>query len=74
VLRTRIREQFERNRHITDPRVIDVLLIKSHQDWQETINCWKMESHMLQMVMDDYNRPPRTFLEKFFEGAANFIF
>ncbi|KAI0028736.1 hypothetical protein K488DRAFT_80537 [Vararia minispora EC-137] len=67
-IRALIRERFERNLHITDPRVIDVLLIKSHQEWQETINCWKMESHILDMLRGDRQRPQRSFIEKFYEG------
>lgn len=34
VLRTRIREEFERNRHAKDLSVVDVLLFKSHAEYQ----------------------------------------
>lgn len=34
VLRTRIREEFERNRHANNLSVVDVLLFKSHAEYQ----------------------------------------
>lgn len=40
-LRTKVREQFEKNKHVTDIRVADVLLLKGRQEYQETINYWK---------------------------------
>lgn len=33
-LRTRIREEFERNRHASNLSVVDVLLFKSHAEYQ----------------------------------------
>lgn len=40
-LRTKVREQFEKNKHVTDVRVIDVLILKGRQEFQESINYWK---------------------------------
>lgn len=40
-LRAKIREGFERNKHVTDTNVIDILLHKGRQEFQEAINVWK---------------------------------
>ncbi|VDB94050.1 unnamed protein product [Peniophora sp. CBMAI 1063] len=68
LVRSRVREQFEKNRHITDPNVIDMLLIKGHNEWQETMNCWKMESHVLGILLEERKLPQRSFMDKFLEG------
>ncbi|KAK7444266.1 ndufa6 NADH-ubiquinone oxidoreductase subunit [Stygiomarasmius scandens] len=67
-VRHRIRARFERNRNVTDLRAINVLLLKSHQDFQETMNVWKLPDHVLGVLLKDDTRPQRTFLQKFYEG------
>jgi hypothetical protein len=42
-VRLKIRQDFERNRAITDLKIIDMLLLKNQQEFQETMNCWKQE-------------------------------
>lgn len=69
-IRTAIRRRFEANRHLTDTRAIDVLLLKGWQEYQETMNVWKQPDHVLGILLEDQgaSRPPRTFLQKFYEG------
>ncbi|KAF4612068.1 hypothetical protein D9613_003880 [Agrocybe pediades] len=67
-VRHAIRQRFERNRNVTDQRAIDVLLLKSRQDYQETMNCWKQIDHVLGITLEPQDRPQRTFLQKFYEG------
>ncbi|KAF7977902.1 hypothetical protein HWV62_1420 [Athelia sp. TMB] len=69
-IRSAIRRRFEANRHITDTRAIDVLLLKGWQEYQETMNVWKQPDHVLGILLEDQgaSRPPRTFLQKFYEG------
>lgn len=43
MVRLKIRQDFEKNRSITDLGVIDMLLHKNQQEFQETMNCWKQE-------------------------------
>lgn len=54
---------------MSDPKVIDVLIQKGRQSWQETMNCWSQEPHILGILLAPKDRPQRTFLEKFYEGA-----
>ncbi|KAJ7590468.1 hypothetical protein C8J56DRAFT_1004194 [Mycena floridula] len=67
--RHQIRLRFERNRQITDPKAIDVLITKSRQEYQETLNLWKQPDHVMGILLEPAkDRSNRTFLEKFFEG------
>lgn len=66
-----IRQRFERNRHVTDPRAIDVLVTKSRQEYQETLNLWKQPDHVMGILLEppkDAGRENRTFLQMFYEG------
>ncbi|GJJ09366.1 hypothetical protein Clacol_003588 [Clathrus columnatus] len=67
-IRRRIREEFERNRYIEDVRIIDRLLLKGQQEYQETMNVWKQEPHILGILLQPKERPHKSFMEKFFEG------
>ena len=69
-MRAVIRQRFERNRHLTDSNLIDILLHKSRLEYQETMNFWKQEPHVLgPLLTGNRERPHRTFLQKFFEGG-----
>ncbi|KAI0742786.1 NADH-ubiquinone oxidoreductase Complex1 subunit [Daedaleopsis nitida] len=63
-----VRQHFEQNRYVNDTRVIDVLIQKGRQEYQETMNCWKQLDHIMGILLQPPARPPRTFLQKFFEG------
>ncbi|KAL1745303.1 hypothetical protein HDZ31DRAFT_36679 [Schizophyllum fasciatum] len=63
-----IRQRFEYNRYVTDPKAIDVLLAKSHMEFQETMNHWKMRDHVLGILLKPKQRPQKSFMQKFIEG------
>ncbi|KAI9454240.1 hypothetical protein BJY52DRAFT_1205290 [Lactarius psammicola] len=68
-VRAVIRQRFERNRYVSDPKLVDILLHKSRQEYQETVNFWKQEPHVLgPLLTGNRERPHRTFMQKFFEG------
>ncbi|OWZ57929.1 NADH dehydrogenase (ubiquinone) 1 alpha subcomplex 6 [Cryptococcus neoformans] len=70
LVRMKIRQDFERNRDtITDLSVMNVMLLKNHQEYQETMNLWKQEPHVMHWFKKYDNPPqPKTFLEKFYAG------
>ena len=68
-VRQQIRYRFEENRHVSDLRVINHLLLKGRQEYQETMNFWKMRDHVMGKLLAPRGRPQRSFLEKFYEGA-----
>ncbi|PNP47704.1 hypothetical protein TGAMA5MH_01528 [Trichoderma gamsii] len=70
-LRTRMRQEFERNRHASNLSVVDVLLFKSHAEYQETMNFWKQQTHILSYFNDNFRgdkRLPSSFMSGFLEG------
>ena len=71
-LRHVIRQKFERNRSVTDPKIIDVLIAKDRMEYQETMNCWKMNDQLLGIfIQGDGGKPVQgTFLQKFYQGES----
>ncbi|KAL1914933.1 uncharacterized protein VTP21DRAFT_7849 [Calcarisporiella thermophila] len=68
-VRNKIREEFEKNRHVSDIKVIDVLIAKGRMEYQETMNLWKEKSHIMRYFSQEEAPPkPDTFLEKFYAG------
>ena len=49
--------------------MIDHLLLKGRQEYQETMNFWKQKDHVMGKLLAPRGRPQRTFLQKFYEGA-----
>ena len=69
-VRQAIRRRFEENRHVTDLKVLNHLLLKGRQEYQETMNFWKQREHVLGRLITPRGRPARSFLERFYEGAS----
>lgn len=67
-----IRKKFEENRYVSDTRVIDFLVLKGRQEYQETMNCWKQYDHIMGILLESKERPQRSFLQKFYEGMCYF--
>jgi NADH dehydrogenase (ubiquinone) 1 alpha subcomplex subunit 6 len=73
-VRYAIRQKFEANRHVTNHKAIDVLILKGRQEYQETMNGWKMIDQISGLLLDTNEkravRERKGFLEKFYEGAC----
>ncbi|KAK1074294.1 ndufa6 NADH-ubiquinone oxidoreductase subunit [Friedmanniomyces endolithicus] len=70
-IRTKIRQEFERHRYVSQLKTVDVLLFNSHQEYQETLNFWKQLTHVLKyfrMEEDPKAKLPTTFIQGFLEG------
>ncbi len=68
--RHQICAKFEANRHVSDLKTVDILLLRSEQEYQESLNCWKQNDHILGVLLSPVEgRPKRSFLEKFYEGG-----
>ena len=46
-IRAKIRQQFDKNKYVDDLEAVDILLLKGYQEYQETINAWKMDCHLM---------------------------
>ncbi|CCC10646.1 unnamed protein product [Sordaria macrospora k-hell] len=72
VIRTRIRQEFERNRFVNKLNVVDVLLTKGHADYQETMNFWRQTTHMMSYFNEESfrgaKRLPSSFIDGFLQG------
>ncbi|KAK3399119.1 hypothetical protein B0T20DRAFT_409264 [Sordaria brevicollis] len=72
VIRTRIRQEFERNRFVNKLNVVDVLITKGHADYQETMNFWRQTTHMMSYFNEESfrgaKRLPSSFIDGFLQG------
>lgn len=48
-IRAKIRQEFEKNKYVDDLEAVDILLLKGYQEYQETVNAWKMDSHLFRL-------------------------
>ncbi|KAJ3469018.1 hypothetical protein MRS44_003083 [Fusarium solani] len=71
-IRTRMRQEFERHRFANKLSVVDVLLFKSHAEYQETMNFWKQTNHVMSYFKEENfrgdKRLPSSFMTGFLEG------
>lgn len=59
-----------RNKHVTDLRAIDLLVVRGQMDFVETAEIWKQQHNtaLMDSQKNTYKKKPASFLERFYEG------
>lgn len=68
VVRTRIRQEFERHRFVSKLPVVDVLLFQSSADYQETRNFWRQTPHVMAFFKEETMRGEKKLPSSFMQG------
>ncbi|KAK3607168.1 hypothetical protein CHS0354_004431 [Potamilus streckersoni] len=66
--KAKLRELFLKNKHVSDIRAIDLLVIKGQMDLVETMRIWKQKTHVMMFFKDTNIKKPTAFLSRFYEG------
>lgn len=69
-VKTKIRQEFERQRFVNDLGVRNVLVMKGQMEFQELINFWKQQCHVMKYFDDlsPYQTESNDFVQNFLRG------
>ncbi|PVU99615.1 hypothetical protein BB559_000532 [Furculomyces boomerangus] len=63
VIRQKIRQEFEKNRELTNIGAINIALFKGRATYEETLNCWSQVNHINNYFNEDYRPTQKKAIE-----------
>merc|ERR1712071_186565 len=60
-----LREEFSKHGNVTDPRVVDMLVIKGKIELQEQVELWQQRTHFYRRFQETTKKAPDSFMGKF---------
>lgn len=60
-----IREEWEKTGYVTDPRVVDLMLLQGKQNLQEMVHFFQQENHVHRRFKPTWKPEPQGFMESF---------
>ena len=73
-IKTKVRQEFERQRFVNSLEVTNILYMKGQMEYQETMNFWKQRSHVLRYFdeQESYNVVDKNdFVKGFLRGEKH---
>ncbi|CRK87758.1 CLUMA_CG001537, isoform A [Clunio marinus] len=67
-VRQKLKEEFIKNKDVSDVRVIDMLVIKGQMELKEITKIWKQKGHIMRYWQESIEYKPNDFLSKFMSG------
>lgn len=69
-IKTKIRQEFERNRYVKNIDITNVLYMKGQMEFQELVNFWKQQCHVLNYFDEQTSKdvPKSDFVSGFLKG------
>ncbi|KAF7244974.1 hypothetical protein EG68_09526 [Paragonimus skrjabini miyazakii] len=71
ILHAKLREEFYKNKDVTDLRIIDLLIHRGQNELIEVAHLWKSDTQLMDYFRDNVPSKPKDFLSKFLSGHEN---
>lgn len=67
-MRRKLKEEFLKNKDVTDIRVIDMLVVKGEMELKEIVEMYKQSCHIAFYFKDSVPKKSEDFMSKFLDG------
>ncbi|CAL8105872.1 unnamed protein product [Calicophoron daubneyi] len=71
ILHAKLREEFYKNKNISDVRIIDMLIHRWQNELVEVAYGWKSDTHLMDYFRENVPEKPKDFLGRFLSGQES---